>query len=67
MMRPTHVRLPSAVSLRLANGECIVVTLGSWKKFLVRLENKTLTNESASTHTPVKSEGNGTDGILQTR
>lgn len=55
------------VGLRLANGSCYVVTLDSWKKFLRRLENICLTNESASTHTPVQSEGNGTNAIFQTR
>lgn len=66
MMQATRIprQPPVALSLRLANGECFVVTLDSWRKFLARLENKSLTNESASTHTPSR-EGHSTHGLVR--
>jgi len=45
MMQATRVRRASGIHLRLATGECIVVTLKSWRKFLARLQNNLLTRK----------------------
>jgi hypothetical protein len=66
-MQTSAPRPRKSVSLRLATGECIVVTLESWRKFLGRLQNNYLTNESPGTHTAPQSEGNGTNAIFQTQ
>ena len=39
-------------SLRLANGDCFVVTRESWKRFLARLENNLLTVKPKSQYPP---------------
>jgi hypothetical protein len=54
------------ISLRLANGECFVVTAQSWKKFLVRLENNCLTRKRKSYY-PLAAEEYWNDAFLQAR
>jgi hypothetical protein len=49
--------------LRLANGRPLVVTREWWDVFL-RGQEKCLTNESASTHTP-SPEGHSTHGLVR--
>ncbi len=57
---PKHA---SCVNLRLATGECFVVTLQSWWKFLARLENNSLTSSSTEVYSP-SPEGHGSHGTV---